>query len=304
MMRVVQIDSYGPPEALHVAEIEAPVPGPGEVRVAVRAAAVNPADWKWRNGALHGIAPLRFPHVLGYDIAGIVDAVGEGVTDIAAGTRVFGMLSHIEKGGYAEQALLPAEEVVPIPDGLDDATAAALPCAGLTAVQMLEEHIRPAPGEAVLVTGALGGVGRFVLHAAVRSGARVIAAVRASQVEEARALGAADTHVLGEDWTGGAVDHVADTVGGTAVAALLRQAAPRGRIVTVATDPIDPQGMASAPLFIAVHHDAARLAELARAVAAGELAVPIGKILPFEHAAEAHRLVERGGTGGKVILIP
>lgn len=86
--------------------------------------------------------------------------------------------------------------------------------------------------------------------------------------------------------------------------AFLRQAAPRGRIVTVATDPIDPQGLASAPLFIAVHHDPERLAQLARSVAAGELAVPIGKILRFEQAPEAHRLVERGDTGGKVILIP
>lgn len=176
MMRVVRIDAYGSPEALHVAETEVPVPGPGEVRVAVRAAAVNPADWKWRSGALHGVVPLTFPHVLGYDIAGIIDAVGEGVTGIAAGTRVFGMLSHMEKGGYAEHALLPAEEAVPIPNGLDDATAAALPCAGLTGVQMIEEHIRPASGETVLVTGALGGVGRFILHAAVRSGAHVIAA--------------------------------------------------------------------------------------------------------------------------------
>lgn len=303
-MRVVAIDGYGPPEALHVAEAPLPEPGPGEVRVKVRAAAVNPADWKWRSGALDGVVPLSFPAVLGYDIAGVVDALGEGVSVPAPGTRVCGMLDHIAKGGYADYALLPAEQAVPIPDALDDATAAALPCAGLTGVQMIEDHIRPVPGETVLVTGALGGVGRFVLHAAIAAGARVIAAVRASQVEEARALGAADVHVPGEAWAGGPVDHAADTVGGAGVAALLRAAAPRGRIVTVATDPIDPEGLPAAPQFIAVRHDPARLAALANTVASGTLAVPVAQLLPFDRAAEAHRLVEAGGTGGKIVLVP
>lgn len=303
-MRVVQIDDYGPAEALHVARAAVPEPGPGMVRVSVRAAGINPADYKWRSGALHGVAPLIFPQVLGYDVAGIVDALGKGVTAPAIGTRVVGMLSHIEKGGYAEQVLLPAGQAVPIPDGMEDATAAALPCAGLTGVQMIEEHIQPATGETVLITGALGGVGRYALHAALRAGARVIVAVRAAQRDEALALGASEAVALGEDWEGGPIDHVADTVGGPLVAKLCRQAAPRGRIVTVATDPIDPAGLPSAPDFIAVHHDPARLAALAREVLAGALVVPIADIVPFEQAAEAHRRVEAGGAGGKLILVP
>lgn len=303
-MRVVAIDRYGPPEVLYVADVAKPEPGPGEVRVAVRAAAVNPADWKWRSGELHAVVPLAFPAVLGYDVAGVIDASGEGVSGINPGVRVCGMLSHIDKGAYAEFVLLPAAEAVPIPDGLDDATAAALPCAGLTGVQVIEEHIRPIPGETILITGALGGVGRFVLHAAIAAGARAVAVVRDGQVEEAKRLGASEVHVMGAEWTGGPVNHVADTVGGPGVAALLRTCAPRGRIITVATNPIDRQDLPSEPLFIAVHHDPARLAVLALTVASGALSVPVARLLPFEQAGQAHRLVEAGGTGGKIILKP
>jgi NADPH2:quinone reductase len=227
------------------------------------------------------------------------------VNEVRLGARVFTMLNNFTKGGYAEYALAPASGVAPIPDGMDFAEAAALPCAALTGLQMIDEHVRPEPGQTVLVTGATGAVGRFALHSARKRGARVVAAVRARHADEARALGADEIIVLGaDDWSGAPFDHVADTVGGPEVARLARHTAPGGMIATVATTPIDPAGLPSAPVFLAVHNDAAQLAEIARIVLAGELSFPVAKRLPLEAAAEAHRLMEAGGQGGKIILEP
>lgn len=309
-MRAVGFAQYGAPEVLQPMETAKPQPGPGEILLRVRASGVNPADYKWRSGMIQAMMPdlqIRFPHIPGYDIAGTVEASGENVSGIRLGARVVGMLDHVQKGGYAEFAVIQAAHAVPVPEGMDFATAAALPCAGLTGVQLIEEVIRPAAGQTVLITGAAGAVGRFAVFAATRLGARVIAAVRASQIAEAKALGAAEAFALGEEWTGAPFDHVADTVGGPEVAKLCRRLKPGGLIRTVATTPIDGQGLPAEPVFVAVHNDPARLAELARSVAAGGLPVPlakIAKILPLDQAAEAHRLMEAGGVGGKLILAP
>jgi NADPH2:quinone reductase len=303
-VRAVQFDSYGGPEQLHLAEVPTPAPGPGEVRVKIAAIGVNPADPKWRQGMFVDIAPLKLPHVLGYDIAGEVDAVGEGVTALKVGDRVFTMLNNFTKGGYAEYAVTPDGEAARIPEGLDLDTAAALPCGAQTGVQMVEDYIKPEAGQTVLVTGAAGAVGRFAVLAARRLGARVVAAVRPYQADEARSLGAAEVVVLGQDWVGAPFDHVADTVGGPDVAALCRHVKAGGRIGTVATTPIDPAGLPAEPLFLAVRNNAAQLAEIGRAVAAGEIPVPIARRMPLEAAAEAHRLMEAGGVGGKIILKP
>jgi len=303
-MRAVQFDQYGDADVLHVAEVPTPVVGPGEARVRVAATGVNPADPKWRQGMFQSFAPVPFPHVLGYDIAGTLDAVGEGVSGVTRGDRVVAMLNNFTKGGYADYAVLPAADLAPIPEGMDFAAAAALPCAALTGVQVIDEHIRPSAGQTILITGAVGAVGRFMTFAAVRRGVRVVAAVRARHAAEARALGAAEVVVLGEEWPGAPFDHVADTVGGPEVARLCRHVAPGGVIGTVATTPIDPAGLPSEPVFIALHNDAAELAKIAGLVAAGEITMPIARRLPLSAAAQAHRLMEAGGLGGKIILEP
>lgn len=304
-VRAIRFDDYGEPEVLYEAEVPTPTPGPGEVRIRVGATGVNPADHKWRQGMFKSFAPVPLPHVLGYDVAGTVDALGEGVAGLKVGDRVFSMLNNLHKGGYAEYAVLPAGEAAPIPAALGFPEAAALPCAALTGWQMVEEHILPAAGQTVLVTGAVGAVGRFALCAAKRRGARVVAAVRARQADEARSIGADEVIVLGgPDWTGQPFDHVADTVGGPDVARLCRHVKPGGRIVTVATTPIDPAGLPSAPDFISVHNDRGQLVEIARIVASGELPSPIARRLPLSAAGEAHRLMEAGGVGGKIILEP
>lgn len=302
-MHVVECEEYGGPEVLHLAERPMPETAPGTIRIRVKAAAVNPADPKLRSGMFHAMAPFVFPQVLGYDIAGIIDDIGAGVTGFHAGERVFAMLDTLKRGAYAEYVLVPAADAVPIPPGLDFATAAAIPTGGLTGVQMIEEYARPQKDDAVLITGATGSVGRFAMFAAKQHGAHIIAAVRASQQDEARTLGAADTLVLGEQgWNGPEFKFVIDTVGGDSVAALCRHLRPDGAIFTAATTPINAQDLASTPVFVVVHNDPARLRDLAGAVAAGALHVPIGQRLPLAQAETAHRLVESGGNGGKIIL--
>lgn len=300
-MRAIVMDGYGGPEVLVARDMPAPKAGAGEVLVRVRAVAVNPADGKWRAGMFAEFAPVSFPHILGYDIAGEVIG-GDG---FAVGERVFGMLDPFRKGGYAEQVAVAAAQLATIPDGMDEATAAAIPTAGLTGLQVVEDVLDVAGGQRILITGASGAVGRSAMHAARGRGAIVIAAVRESQRQAALDLGADEVVAIGgADRSRAHVDHVIDTVGGAEVAALCRALRPGGRIITVATTPIPAEGLPAMPEMIGVRPDGAQTARLAQAVRAGEIAVPIARRLPLDQAAEAQRLVEAGGAGGKIILIP
>lgn len=304
-MRVIQFAQYGPADVLQLAQRETPAPGPGEVLIHVAAAAVNPADHKWRSGMFRDFAPVPLPHVLGYDVAGTVAAVGEGVEAFAAGERVFCMLDPIRKGGYAEFAVASAAAVARLPADLELELAATLPTPGLTGVQLIQEHVRPAPGETVLVTGAVGAVGRFAVQTAREFSARVVAAVRAGQRDLARSLAAAEVVTLGETPSPDTrFDHVADTVGGAEVAELCRRLTPGGRIATVATAPIDPRGLPLPPVVVAVRPGGAMLAAVGRRVARGEVAVAPARALPLSEAAEAHRRVEAGALSERIVLRP
>lgn len=304
-MKVVEFVEYGPPEVLRIAERTLSDIGTSDVKVRIAAIGVNPADVKWRAGMFKDFMPVDLPHVLGYDIAGYVEEIGSEVSNIFLGQRVCAMLDTVKKGGYAEYAVLPSSAVVAISAKLDMAVAAALPTAALTGVQVIKEHIRPSIGQTILVTGALGAVGRFIVEAARRSGCQVVAAVRASQRNEALGCGASIAITLGgEEWVGAPFDHVADTVGGPDVASLCRHVAPTGRIVTVATRPIFAEGLPTQPIFIAVHSDSERLRRIVQEVDDGAIIVSVAKRLPLQSAAEAHRLVEAGGNKGKIILEP
>ncbi|HZU65236.1 MAG TPA: NADP-dependent oxidoreductase [Novosphingobium sp.] len=304
-MRAIVMTAYGDADVLRLAVLPVPAPGPGEVLVRVRAAAVNPADGKWRAGLFAAMAPLSLPHVLGYDIAGEVVA-GDG---FAVGAQVFGMLDPFRKGGYAEYAVARAADLALMPPGMAAATAAAIPTAGLTGRQMAAA-LALRPGQQVLVTGAVGAVGRFALHATRAAGAQVVAAVRPGQQAAALAAGAASAAPLegGEwqekDWQGAPFDHVLDTVGGAAVGRWCRHLRPGGRILSAATTPIAGEHLPAVPEFFTVAPSAGDLAALGRAVAAGEVAVPVACCLPLAAAATAQRQVEAGGLAGKIVLLP
>jgi NADPH:quinone reductase len=300
-MRAMQFDAYGTPDVLRPADIDIPKAGAGQLRIKVAAVGVNPADFKWRQGMFRDMVPLQLPHVVGYDVAGSVDAVGPGLAAFRLGDRVVASV----RSAYAEFAIADEKSCTLIPDGIDFAQAASLPCAALTGVQLIEEGVKPERGQTVLITGATGAVGRFALHAALALGVRVIAAVRPSYFDEARELGAHDVIGL-ESKVGGDIsfDHVADTVGGAGVATLCRHLVPGGSIVTVSTTPIDPTGLSATPRFFAYRTDGVCLGKILSDVAAGDVAMPIARKLPLTAAAEAHRLMESGGLRGKLILEP
>lgn len=300
-MKAVQFEEHGPPEVLKLVELDPPMAAAGQIQIRVTAIGVNPADYKWRNGFSLRYYPLPLPHVPGYDVAGTVSAVGDGVTALRVGDRVFATVN----GAYAEYAVADAAHCAVIPDTVDDAQAAALPCPALTGVEMVEEGVAPLGGQTVLVTGATGGVGRFAAWAAKGLGCRVIVAVRDAYADEARALGFDEVvgfdDPLPDDLR---FDHVADTVGGAAVGRLCRNLKPGGKIITVATTPIEGEGLPAEPKIFGYHGDGERLARIVNAIATGEMKMPVSRTLALAHAAEAHRLVEDGGVRGRVILMP
>ena len=307
-MRVMQFDHYGPPDVFYSAEVERSRPGLGEVLIETKAIGTNPADTYGRNGKYAQRGEVKFPRVVGLDAAGSVAAVGDGVTDIRPGDRV---VASTKTGAYAAYAVALTKDCAKLPEGVDYDTAAALPCAGLTGVQLIEEALpRLKSGQTVLVTGATGSVGRFAVYAARAKGVRVVAAVRPAYMDEARALGAeraisTDTDVPADLH----VDHVVDTIGGRVAARLCQALVPGGAIITSVTAPsgeagIDPAGLPVKPERWQYHHDGKRLGQLVNDVKLGKVSMPIAQRLPLTDAAEAHRLIERGGIGGKIILIP
>ncbi|MHA5049681.1 zinc-binding dehydrogenase [Streptomyces sp. SD15] len=218
-MRALVLDRPGAPDTLRLAELPVPEPGPGQVRVKVEACGLNPVDYQV---AAAGHADWTWPHVLGLDVAGTVDAVGEGASRDLLGVRVARHGDPRRAGGFAEYTLADVVALAPVPDALDAASAAALPCAGMTAYQAVVRRLRVTGEHTVLVTGGAGGVGGYAVQLAAQAGARVIATTSAVNAEHVRELGAdevvdyrtEDVPARVRALTGGrGVDAVVDTVG-------------------------------------------------------------------------------------------
>jgi NADPH:quinone reductase len=304
-MRAVVVSALGGPEVLRLVERPDPVPGPGQVLVRVRAAAVQPADLGARVGHIPG-GPDEPPFVLGWDIAGDVVQVGADVADLRGGDRVAGMIPwHLTRGnpgGYAELVAVDAGWLVPVPDGLDAAHAATVPLNALTARHALDLMALPEP-TTLLVTGASGGVGGFAAQLAVREGHRVVAQGGTDDEDWVRGLGVDKALPRAADLAGvGAVPAVLDAVpvDGPAAAAV----ADGGTLVTTRpTAPVDPaRGVRQQVVF--VHLDRPALRDLIQDVAEGRLRTRVAATLPLAEAAEAHRRAEAGGLHGKLVLVP
>ena len=302
-MRAIVLHEYGPAKNLLLEEVEEPKPGPGEVLVRIHAAGVNPIDWKIRSGAMAKMFSIDFPAILGYDMAGTVREVGEDVTGFALGDRVFARTQHT----YAEFTVVKADELAKVPEGLELTTAAAIPVVATTGDQLVREQGAVQPGQSVLLTGALGSVGRFALFTAIELGAKVIAGVRKKQIDEALALGAtAAIDISDEDQIArlGSLDAVCDAVGGPLASKLLGHIKPGGIYASIVGPPHDAALHPTVQVkAFGSHADAKAMVHLAEAVRDDKLKLLIGLVLPLDEAAAAHAKGEKGGIG-KIVLAP
>ncbi|OXM46862.1 NADP-dependent oxidoreductase [Amycolatopsis alba] len=293
-MRAITITEYGDTDVLKSAGVPVPVPGTGQVRVAVKAAGVNPIDWKIRTGAMAEVLPVEFPHILGLEFAGVVDAVGEGA-GFAVGDEVFGWP---DTGTYAEYAL--ASAVARKPAGLSWAEAAALPVAGETALRVLGE-LEVKPGETLVLHGASGQVGRVATQAAVALGATVIGLAGASSLDEVKALGAVPVE-YGDGWVSrvrsvapDGVDAVFDAAGFGVLSDSVELLGSTDRLITIA----DPAAYAQGLKFSAGGEQTPAVLE--DLVSRG-LKLKLGSAYALADVAEAHRESATGHASGKITL--
>lgn len=313
-MKAVYYARFGGAELLKVGDLPAPEPQPGEVLIRVRAAGVNPIDWKLREGHFKAVFPYAFPIIPGWDAAGEVAGVGADVTGFVPGARVMAYCRKptVQWGCYAEYVTMPAEAVAHTPAGLDDRQAAALPLVGLTAWQALVETARVQPGQSVFINAASGGVGSIAVPLARHLGARVIAVCGPANADYVRQLGAHDViDYRAADVTAATlalapegVDVMLDGVGGEALAAAYPMVRRGGTIVAL-NNPPDPDACAARDITgvrLFSTPNGAQIARVAALVAEG--ALPVGDLhfMPLEQAAEAQRLSQAGHVRGKIVL--
>jgi NADPH:quinone reductase-like Zn-dependent oxidoreductase len=309
-MRAVVLDRYGDADVLSVQRRPIPVPLPTEVRVRVAAAGVNPVDWKTRTGAGMATVLGEPPVVLGWDVSGVVDAVGRGVTRFAVGDPVFGMpWFPRQAGAYAEYVTAPSRHFAARPDELDEVAAAALPLAGLTAWQALVETARLQAGQRVLVHAAAGGVGHLAVQIAKSRGAYVIGTAGPARHRMLAELGLDE--VINYQGTAfeqvvEPVDLVLDLVGGEVATRSLEALRPGGLLVSVAAPASDTARLAAdrglRAVAVLVEPDGHGLEQLSELVRAKRLRPLVERTFPLERAAEAHQLSEAGHTAGKIVL--
>jgi NADPH:quinone reductase-like Zn-dependent oxidoreductase len=305
-MKAVVLHEYGGPDKLkfedHVAE---PQVSGETVLIAAAAASVNPIDWKVRSGARQKDFPLSFPAILGRDVSGVVRAVGDKVKSCKPGDRVMAL----SNATYAELVLVNDAEVAHLPESANLIDAAAIPLIALTGEQLVRLAARVKHGQTVLVTGALGSVGRAAVHAAKKLGAHVIAGVRKNQLDDAASLGTPGVLAIDDDDAVaklGLVDAVADTVGGPSAMKLIARVKQGGSYGYASVLPEGTQSINPAVTIkrVFAKPDPATVREFADDWRQGKFVLPIGRRMPLSEAAEAHVLGEKGGVGKIILLMP
>ncbi|MEU0789231.1 NADP-dependent oxidoreductase [Amycolatopsis sp. NPDC005961] len=297
-MRAITFSAYGGPDVLQLSEVPVPEPGPGQVRLAIRAAGINPVDWKIRNGFMQQSFQVTFPHIPGLEVAGVVDAVGEGA-DFAVGDEVFGWS---ETGAYAEYAL--AKTLAPKPAGISWADAAALPVAGETALRVLR-LLEVREGETLLIHGASGTVGRFAAQVAVAQGLTVIGTAGSRNLDDLKSLGVVPV-LYGDGWLDrvreaapGPVDAVFDATGHGVLPGSVELRGTKDRIITIADGAAFELDI---PFSSGGDQSREVLAGIAGWVTDHGLRIAQGRSYPLAEAAAAQVESENGHPGGKLTL--
>jgi NADPH:quinone reductase-like Zn-dependent oxidoreductase len=303
-VKAVRLYEYGGPENLKYEEdVAEPALGADSVLIEAAATSVNPVDWKIRSGARQKDFPLKLPAILGKDVSGVVRAVGVNIRSFKPGDRVLALTD----ATYAEVVAVAGSTVTHLPDGLDLIDSAAIPLIALTGDQLIRLTARAQPGQTLLVSGALGSVGRAAVHTAKKLGVTVIAGVRGRQLPQARTLGAADVVAIDDDAAIAALpalDCVADTVGGETAAKLFGRV-KNGGIFGYAS--VLPEGVSQRNPSVTVTRvfarpDASKVREFADDIRDGKFVLPISHRLPLRDAGKAHALAQPGGAG-KIVLV-
>jgi NADPH:quinone reductase-like Zn-dependent oxidoreductase len=305
-LRAVRIHGFGGPEVLKLEDLPEPLAGPGEVVIAVRAAGVNPVDYKIREGKYPAVKEEQLPVTLGRDVAGVVSSVGDAANGLQPGDEVFVMLPQ-DRGGYAEWVTAPSEVCAHKPSTLDWIQAASVPLAALTAWQGLFTHGRLRAGQRVLIHGASGGVGPFAVQFAKMKGAEVFATASAQNRDFVRNLGA-DRMIdyqaeRFEDIVHDA-DLVYDLIGGDTEARSWQVLKRGGTLVSTVHEP-DAEKAARASVEArryTCQPDGRQLREIAGLIDQGKVKVTVNRVYALEAAAEAERYLQDGHATGKVVL--
>jgi len=311
-MKAIRFHEYGGPEVLRYEDVDDPAAGPGQVRVRVAATTFNGVEGNIRAGFMQGPMPLTLPHVLGYDVAGTVDQLGEGVSGRAVGDQVVGFLPFVADGAAAQYALAPAEVLAAAPTAIPLVDAAALPSVGLTAWQALFDHADLRPGQRILISGAGGAVGGYAVQLAKAARAHIIATASPRSSEQVKAAGA---DVVVDHTTTDVAAAVTEPVDAllnlapitpeqfTALAALVRD----GGVVVSTTvwmpAPADEaRGVRAVDMY--VRSDAEQLSELVARVDRGELTVTVAEQIPLADLRSVHEQAADGTLAGKVVVVP
>ena len=306
-MKAVCIYKYGGPDVIVYEDAPRPHPGDGDVLVRVHAAGIDPVDWKIREGHLKEMLDHTFPLVLGWDVSGVVEALGSGVKRFKVGDEVFSRPDISRDGAYAEYIIVRESELALKPKSLDHIHAAALPLAGLTAWQTLFDAGGLAAGQRVLIHGAAGGVGHLAVQLAKWKGAQVIGTASDKNHDFLRQLGVDQVvayQTVRFEEAVQPVDVVLDTMGGEVQARSWKALRRGGILVSIASPPSAEVAAAhgARQAFVFTQPNAAQLAEIARLADAKKIKAIVETILPLSDATRGQELSQRGHTRGKIVL--
>ena len=308
-MKAVRFHEFGDPDVLRYEDIEQPVPGVGEVRIRVSASGFNPVDAGIRGGYLQGPFPVVLPHTPGIEVAGTVDALGEGGDRFQVGDEVIGFLSMVADGAAAEYVVAPADILTAAPASVPLADAAALPMVGLTAQQALFDDAGLTAGQRVLINGAGGAVGGYAVQLAKHAGAYVIATASPRSKERVRSAGADEVidYTATEVTVAEPVDVLLNLARITPddLVALVAMVRPGGVVVntvpTIPTPGDDERGVRAVSVF--VRSDAAQLSHLVDLIEQGHLRINVTERVSLPELATLHTKAESGEISGKAIVL-
>lgn len=307
-MQAAQINEYGGKDVIRIVETDTPEPKADQVLVAVKAAGMNPFDWKVREGYMKDFIPLELPATLGGDVAGVVAKVGSDVTDFSVGQAVYGSANAVSgNGSYAEFTPVAAKQLVVKPEGVDFITAAALPLAGASAYQAIVDHLNVQSGQKVLVHGGAGGIGSLAVQIVKQRGAYVATTAATGDVDFVRQLGADEViDYTAEDFAAKLHDYdaVFDTVGDETATKSYGVLKKGGTLVSMVAQADEALAAEQGITFISqsTQPTAQRLQAVIDMVSDGTLKVTVDKVFAFEQVAEALEYLKTGHPRGKVVL--